>query len=42
MLTQWSRPCGCCGVWLDIEEVIFDNQCWVDGSTQGYDREDYF
>jgi hypothetical protein len=28
-----------CGSYLDLEEFVFDNYCFVCGTSQGYDKE---
>ncbi len=31
----WGFNCWKCKTYLDVEEVLFKNQCWVCGASQG-------
>ena len=33
--------CKECGREIDIENVFYDNRCFVCGASQGYDKEDF-
>ena len=35
-----QSKCWNCNTYLDIEEIIFNNQCWVCGNSQGFDKEE--
>jgi hypothetical protein len=36
---NYSRSCNVCGSYLDLEDVMFDNYCFVCGASQGYDMD---